>query len=238
MQNRRIAFQFYFSCLLFIGSSSVFAQSDTIPSLSISANVDLMSQYIWRGQDYGHAPSIQPGLSATWKNFTLGLWGAGRIAGSGENEVDFYLEKTVGIATFSVWDYWNISDESPNNYFDYSEQTTAHLLEAQVLLSGGEKLPFNFLGSYFFYGADPTKSLYFELQYFRSFGSFDTQVFAGVQAKGEYYAPNAGLVNVGVLVEKSFKITKNGVLPVTLSLIFNPNNDQVYLVAGITLLTL
>ncbi len=235
MRKKNIALQFFVLFSLFLGSLSLFAQTDTIPKISTAVSVDLVSHYIWRGQDLGHIPGIQPGCSATWKDFTLGYWGAYRIAGSGVHETDFYLEKTIGPVTFSIWDYWNYSDSASNNYFDYNKNTTSHLLEAQVLLSGGEKLPFNLLGSYNFYGADPSNSLYFELQYVHSFGSFDTQAFAGFQAKGEYYAPKATFVNVGCSVAKSIRITKNWAVPLSLSLIGNPETQKVYLVAGVTL---
>jgi len=223
---------------LFVESTSLFAQTDTISKISTSVSVDLFSHYIWRGQDYGQTPSLEPGLSATWKDFTLGYWGAYRIAGSGVHETDFYIEKAIGPVTFSVWDYWSYSDSISNNYFDYNKNSTSHLFEAMVSISGGEKLPFNFVGSYLFYGADPTKSLYFELQYLHSFGSVETQVFAGFQAKGEYYAPNAAFVNVGCNAAKSIKITKSWSLPVNLSFIVNPDSKKAYLVAGITLITL
>lgn len=238
MKKIIVAVRFLFYSLFFIVSNPSFAQTDTNPALSTSVNIDLMSHYIWRGQDYGQTPSLQPGLSVTWKDFTLGYWGAYRIAGSGVHETDFYIEKAIGPVTFSVWDYWSYSDSISNNYFDYNRNSTSHLLEAQVLISGGEKLPFNFVGSYLFYGSDPTKSLYFELQYLHSFGSVDTQVFSGFQAKGEYYAPHAAFVNVGCNAAKSIKITKNWSLPVNLSFIVNPDSKKVYVVAGITLLTL
>jgi hypothetical protein len=238
MRKKSIALQVFVLVLLFLGSPSLFAQTDTIPKISTAVSVDLVSHYIWRGLDLGHTPGVQPGLSASWKDFTLGYWGAYRLGGSGDHETDFYLEKTIGVATFSIWDYWSYSGESSNDYFDYNKNTTSHQLEAQVLLSGGEKLPFNILGSYFFYGADPTNSMYLELQYLHSFGTFDTQVFAGFQPKGEFYAPEAAFVNVGCSVAKSIRITKNWSLPVSLSLNTNPNTQKVYLVAGITLLDL
>lgn len=221
---------------MFIGSPALFAQTDTIPALSATVSVDLVSHYIWRGQDYGQTPSVQPGLSATWKDFTLGYWGAYRIAGSGDHEFDFYLEKTVGPVTFSIWDYWSICDTTSNDFLDYKKNTTSHLLEAQVLLSGGEKLPFNLLGSYFFYGADPTKSMYIELQYVHSFGTIDTQIFAGFQPKGEFYASKAAFVNVGCSATKSLKMTKKWSIPLSLSLNYNPDIQKVYLVGGITLI--
>jgi len=236
MSMRKFAFRICVILCLFSRSQSLFAQSDTIRPISASVSVDLVSHYVWRGQDYGHKPSLQPGLSATWKDFTLGFWGAYRLAGSGDHETDFYIEKTIGPATFSIWDYWNYSDGSENNYFDYNKNTTAHLFEAQVLLSGGEKLPFNVLGSYFFYGADPTKSMYFELQYVHSFGSVDTQAFAGFQPKGEFYATKAAFVNVGCSATKSIKMTKSWSVPLSLSLNYNPDIQKVYLVGGITLI--
>jgi len=238
MRKYLVTFQFLITSFLCIQSASTFAQSDTIPAISTSVSVDLMSHYIWRGQDYGQTPSLQPGLSATWKDFTLGFWGAFRIAGSGVHETDFYLEKTIGPVTFSIWDYWSFSDTTANHYFDYKKQTTSHLFEAMVLVSGGEKLPFNVLGSYLFYGADPTKSIYFELQYLHSFGSIDTQIFTGFQAKGQFYAPKTAFVNLGCTASKSLKITKNWSLPLNLSCIVNPYSRNIYLVAGITLLDL
>lgn len=222
--------------ILFAGEAlTLLAQSDTIPTISTSATIDVVSHYIWRGQDYGHTPSLQPCLSATWNDFTLGFWGAFRIAGSGDHETDLYVERTVGPVTFSIWDYWSFSDSTSTDYFDYNKQTTSHLMEAQVLLSGGDKLPLNLVGSYLFYGADPSRSIYFELQYLHSFGLVDTQVFAGFQAKGEYYAPKAAFVNTGITATRSFQIVKNWKLPVNLSFIVNPDSKNIYLVAGITL---
>jgi hypothetical protein len=236
MRKKAIDLRGFVLFILFLGSSSLFAQTDTIPKFSTAVSADLVSHYIWRGQDLGHTPSFQPGLSATWKDFTLGFWGAYRLGGSGDHETDFYLEKTIGPATFSIWDYWIYSESGSNNYFDYNKNTTSHQLEAEILLSGGEKLPFNLLGCYNFYGADPSKSMYLELQYLHSFGTFDTQVFAGFQPKGEFYASKAAFVNLGCSVTKAVQLTKKWAIPVSLSLITNPDAQKVYLVAGITII--
>lgn len=234
MRRKSIALQFYFCLILFSGSSSVFAQSDTIPAVTISTNVDLLSRYIWRGQDYGHAPSIQPGISATWKDFTLGAWGAYTITGSGGQETDFYLEKTIGHFTFSMLDYWSFDDTTSLDFFNYNRETTQHLLEAQVLFSGGEKLPFNLLASYLFPVGDPSQSIYLELQYLYSTAAVDMQFFAGYQAKGEYYASKPAFVNVGCTAIRTMKVTESWSIPLSLSLIVNPSGKSTYLVAGIT----
>jgi hypothetical protein len=221
--------------LLFTGISSLSAQSDTLHTITTSGNVDLMSRYIWRGQEYGQAPSIQPGLSATWKDFTLGAWGAYKFTGAGTQETDFYLSKEIGPLTFAIWDYWSFYDTTSTDFFNYEREATSHLLETQVLLSGGETLPFNLLGSYFFYGADSTKSIYLELQYQHSYGPTDILLFTGFQPQGSYYAPKAAFVNIGFTLAKEIAVTDRWSLPINISLIANPYCKSVYLVAGITL---
>ena len=234
MRGRYILFQCLIGFLLVIKSDGLYAQTDSVPAFSISSNVDLVSRYIWRGQEYGNDPSIQPGLSATWKDFTLGVWGAYSLNGIGMQETDLYLSKEIGPLTFSLWDYWSFGD-STLNLFDYKRNTTQHLLEAQLLLSGGGKLPFNFVMSYLFYGADPSKSIYLELQYLHSSPLADFQLFAGYQAKGDYYGDRHTFVNLGCTVNKSIEITDNWSLPLNLSFIVNPSSKRVYLVAGITI---
>lgn len=234
MKSKLVSLQIFPVLLFLSGTSALFAQSDTLTAFSTSANVDLMSRYIWRGQEYGQAPSIQPGLSATWKDFSLGAWGAYKLTGAGTQETDFYLSKTIGPVTLAVWDYWSFCDTSSMDFFNYNHKTTSHLLEAQVLISGGEKLPFNVLAGFFFYGADTTKSMYLELQYVHSLGSTDMLFFAGFQPTGEYYGTNATFVNLGCTAIKKIKVTDHWSLPLSLSLIANPSAKSVFLVAGVS----
>jgi len=218
-----------------VSSTSVFAQKDSIASISLSANADLVSRYIWRGQDYGHTPSVQPGLSATWKDFTIGAWGAYRLAGEGDDEFDLYASKTIGPVSLSVWDYWSYSKTYPSNFLNYNRETTSHLLEGQILLSGGDKLPFNLLGSYFFYGSDPSKSIYLELQYVQPIKNAELVFIAGYQPKGSFYAQKAVFVNVGLTLTQPLSITDSYSLDLLLSLIANPDNKSVYFTVGISL---
>jgi hypothetical protein len=226
---------FVIGTYIFTNVVSLSAQTDPSPKVIVTANVDLVSRYIWRGIDIGHAPSIQPGIAVQWKEFKLGAWGAYKMTGEGGQETDFYLSKTVGFATFAIWDYFSFNDTTKFNLFDYKEKTTAHLLEAQLLLSGGKILPFNFFTSYFFYGSDLSKSLYFELQFEHKYKLADLMVFAGYQAKGNYYASRANFVNIGCTVKKMVSVTDRLALPVYFSFIVNPDNKVSYLVVGITL---
>lgn len=221
-------------CML-AGISNVHAQDESVSGFSWSGNVDLMSRYVWRGQQYGTGPSIQPGLSASWKNFTIGSWGAYELVASGTQETDFYISQTAGPFTFSIWDYWNYTEGGETDFFNYSKNTTSHLLEAQVQVSGNEKFPFTLSGNYFFYGADLSKSLYLELLYEKSINDMDLLFFAGYQAKGTYYAEKAAFVNLGCTFTKPLAPNGRYTLPLSLSLIVNPDRQSVQLVAGISL---
>ena len=221
------------SFLILSGKSN--AQEENDSHLSVSTSLDLMSRYVWRGQQYGKGPSIQPGISASWNNFTFGAWGAYEVFSEGTQETDLYLSKTIGAFTFAVWDYWTYTEDEQSDYFDYSENSTSHLFEAQVMLSGNEKMPFNLLGSYFFYGADPSKSIYLELQYVKSLKDSELLVFAGYQAKGDFYGEKSSFVNLGATFSKEIEITERFSLPVNLSLVLNPDTRNVQIVAGISL---
>ena len=71
--------------------------SMTVPATSIaqdkveaSVGADLVSGYIWRGQDLGGV-SIQPSLSVAYKGFSLGAWGSAGIESADTKELDLTL---------------------------------------------------------------------------------------------------------------------------------------------------
>ncbi|MFA5848600.1 MAG: hypothetical protein WC833_01860 [Bacteroidales bacterium] len=235
MQAKITVKAFVLLLFLTICSSSMSAQEDSSKSVTFSASADIFSQYIWRGQDYGHVPSLQPGVSASWKNFTLGAWGAFRIAGPGDDELDFYISKEIGPVTFAVWDYWSFSKTNPSTFVNYNRESTSHLLEGQILLSGGDKLPFNLLGSYFFYGSDPSKSIYLELQFVQPLKRAELMIFTGFQPKGTFYAEKAGFVNIGATFRQPMLVSDKCNLDLLLSLIANPQAKTIFFTIGVSL---
>ncbi len=57
------------SAILIFSGTGFFAQ--------LKFGTDIYSRYIWRGINLGgESPSLQPGLSYTIHNFTIGFWGA------------------------------------------------------------------------------------------------------------------------------------------------------------------
>jgi hypothetical protein len=55
-----------------------------------SVGADLVSGYIWRGQDLGGV-SIQPGVSLSYKGFSLAAWASVGLESSDTKEMDLTL---------------------------------------------------------------------------------------------------------------------------------------------------
>lgn len=220
------------SVFLFSGTF-LYAQEERVGSVEFSAGGEVVSSYLWRGQNYNHNPSVQPWAELSWKGFTVGCWSAFRITGEGDDEVNFYISKNVGFLTLSIQDYWSYSKTSPSKYFDYTPETTSHMFEGSALLSVGEKNNFNLLISYLFYGSDASKSIYTEAEYVRGWKSNEIRAFAGYQLKGEYYAQKNGFVNLGCTYRRELNL-KSKITPYcSLSFIFNPSINSTYFIVAV-----
>ena len=55
-----------------------------------SVGADIVSGYIWRGQDLGGV-SLQPSASVAYKGFSLGAWGSVGIESTDAKEFDLTL---------------------------------------------------------------------------------------------------------------------------------------------------
>lgn len=70
-----------------------------------SVGMDLVSGYIWRGQDLGNV-SIQPEVSLAYKGFSLTGWGTVGFDKDDIKEFDLTLGYEVKGFSCSVTDYW------------------------------------------------------------------------------------------------------------------------------------
>lgn len=215
-----------------------------------SISCDLMSRYVWRGIDFGASPSIQPGIEYSKGGFTVGTWGAFTTNLPGVQEADLYLSYTFK-ETFSLTftDYFFPDETNPDyKYFDYDDATTGHVFEASASFNGTEKFPLTVLVAVNVWGADARKmntdgttgsiqySTYAELAY--SFKYLD--IFMGFnltdpdESIGEtgFYGDSFGVTNFGISTIKEIKITDSFKLPLSVSLITNPQSEKIYLVAG------
>jgi hypothetical protein len=170
--------------LLLVMSFPVMVQAQEIPDttgygtekegkVSVDFGADLVSRFIWRGQDFGQSPAIQPAFSVSAWGFTLGAWGSygfSRYAIKLNDsttvdvnyvETDLFLSYTWKYFTLMLFDYYApypaIDSLDGNNYFNYRNQSTLHTLEGSLIFNGPEKFPLQLLVATMFYGADKDK---------------------------------------------------------------------------------
>lgn len=220
--------------ILFIPAKQVKAQEEEKKS-PVSIGADVVSRYVWRGTDYGQSPSIQPNLEFGFGDFAFGAWGAYTTNHFNLQEMDLYVNYTIAdIVTIGITDYFFPDEMAGYDYFDYANDTCGHVLETYATFNGLEKLPLTGLLAVNFYG-DSDYSVYFEVGY--GFSIFNVFLGAGtglytVEDTGESDKP--GIVNVGISATKEIPITEKYGLPISASLIANPDAKAVHLVFGIS----
>lgn len=235
-------------------ATSLFAQEEESSNFSFSA--DLVSRYIWRGANLGgNGMHIQPGIEYAFGNsgLAIGAWGSHSIgAGGAGAEADLYLTYSfLDMFSFGVTDYYFPSDAqfARDGYFNYKKGETGHVIELMAGFDGTENIPISVLFAVNVYGLDGTKpngdpyyAKYLELGYSKSLGDTELSVFAGAALDDPeeedgavgWYGNSAGIVNLGFTLSKSVSISDQFQLPLSSSLIFNPEAENIYLVFGLS----
>ena len=101
------------SVLLLLGATAGAQESD----LEATVSADVVSQYIWRGQDLGNV-SLQPTLGLSYKGLSLTAWGSVGLSNSDDTkELDLTLDYTLGNFHFGVTDYWTNDGFDPKSRY-------------------------------------------------------------------------------------------------------------------------
>lgn len=208
-----------------------------------SISSDLVSQYVWRGQDLGGI-SVQPSLGLSYKGFTLGAWGSVGIESDDTKEFDLSLSYATGGFHIGVTDYWFNQDALgfPNKYFCYEAHETAHVWEANVGYDFGV-VSFdwytNFAGDDGYNkDGDRAYSSYFELNAPFKLGGLDWDATVGaVPYATTFYGDADGfaVTNVSMKATKDLKITDSFSVPVFAQVMANPSSQDAFFVVGFTL---
>jgi hypothetical protein len=201
----------------------------------VSLGLDLVNQYIWRGQDLGNV-SLQPTLGVEWKGLSLTAWGSvGITRAEDTKELDFTLSYTYKGFTFGLTDYWF----GKGNYFQYKSGKTTHIWEGYV------GYDFGFLSATWytnFAGDDGLNnslnraySSYFELKAPFRLAKLDWEGSVGISpwATTTYGNTCFACTNVGLKATKDFLIRQKYHLPVFVGLNANPDSGKVYLLCGL-----
>ena len=204
-------------------------------TISATIGVDIVDQYIWRGQDLGNV-SMQPTLGIGYKGLSLSTWGSVGISNWADTkELDFTLKYTIKGFTIGLTDYWF----SQGNYFQYRDGRTTHVWEAFV------GYDFNFLSATWYTNfagndglnknGDRAYSSYFELSAPFRLATLDWQATVGlVPWRTTLYGNNHfAVTNITLKATKDFVLKEKYHLPVFAGLTANPDSKKVYLLFGV-----
>lgn len=203
------------------------ALAGSYAQLTVKPAMDIYSSYIWRGTQLGQGPAFQPSVVGSVSNLSVGVWGS--FDASGYKEADLFATYAFPFGlTLIATDYY-----FPGlKYFDYSDTSGSHAFEAGLSYTLFEKLTLS--GFYIFNKAGGAASkgedTYVEVSY--AFEPLTVIVGAGNgwhTSDGEF-----NLCHIGLKSTKEIKVTESFSLPVTGSVIFNPDREQLYVVVGLT----
>lgn len=205
-------------------------------------DVDLVSGYIWRGQDLGGV-SIQPSVCITYKDFSLEAWGSVGLDKEDDKEFDLTLGYTSGSFSLSITDYWFASYGENNPYFHYGARSTAHVFEAQIGYDFG-LLTLNWYTN--FAGADGVNkngdraySSYISATAPFKLGGLDctAEIGATPWANSFYnsWTNDFAVCDISVEASKEIRITDSFSVPILAKITWNPCTEGAYFIFGLSL---
>jgi hypothetical protein len=197
-------------------------------SYSFDAGADIVSNYIFRGTKFGTGPAIQPFVEFSAGNFAVGSWGSFGFTDNEAAEADLYLSYGFDFGlSIGVTDYYFPGTD----YFDYSTASGSHGIELNLgYETGGLSIGANYMLNEAPGAGTAGGDMYFELGYsFESFGLFVGGGDGWHTSTGDF-----AICNVGVSVAKELEITEKFSLPLSGSVILNPEREQFYVVLGVS----
>lgn len=196
--------------------------------------LELSTKYMWRGIEYGNAPTTFAILSYEKAGFSAYAEGVYAINGS-HSEVDLGMGYTfkdlfVGLADY----YYPSSVGEKDKYFKFSSRNTGHYVEAYTMYSP-YYIPLRLTLSCYVFGADKRKdgsqaySSYAEVGYIYKFKN-DNNLSIAIGAnlnRGFYtdYESGFKVVNITLKYATAFKLG-NFRLPVSASYVLNPYREK------------
>lgn len=205
-----------------LSTASVFAQEFT-------AKADLVSSYVWRGTIFSGA-SVQPSLTFTTGGLSVGAWGSTGLKSTSTgldlyNEMDLFASYATSFGlTVGLTDYYYPG----SSYF----AGASHALEANLGYTVGK---LSLAANYIPFAAATAGSVGGDM-YLEAGLNFDNfGVFVGAGNGWHTSDAKFDFCNIGIKSTKSIKITDSFSVPLTGSVILNPEKKQFYIVAAISL---
>ena len=224
--------------MLLCGATTIEAQNEVETTIC----GDVVSSYIWRGQDLGHV-SLQPTLGVGYKGLSLTAWGSvGLTDPADTKEFDLTLAYSIGGFNIGVTDYWfNAGLDPENRYFKYDAHGTNHVFEANI----GYDFGFASLQWFTnFAGNDGVNkdgkraySSYMEVVVPFKLSAIEWTATAGAvpYATDFYGTTGFAVTNLALKATKDIKVTDSFSIPIFGQVVANPCSQKAYLVLGFTL---
>ena len=226
--------------LLSLGTAQMATAQDKVET---TVSADIVSGYIWRGQDLGGV-SLQPGLSVAYKGWSLGVWGSVGLESSDTKEMDITLGYATGGFSISVTDYFF---NGGAGYLHYNAHETSHVFEVQLGYDFGPVAVnwyTNFAGAdYTKYDGDRAYSSYIALSAPFKLGGLDWTATVGATPwENAFYnatddCPGSNgfeVCEISLEAAKDIKVTDSFSLPLFAKATWNPRTEGAYFVVGLS----
>lgn len=210
--------------ILFLMSAGII---NSYAQLTVKPTLDVYSSYVWRGNQLGQGPAFQPSVVASVNYLSIGVWGS--FDASGYKEADLYATFAFpnGL-TLIATDYY-----FPGlKYFDYSDTTGSHAFEAG--LSYTLKIKLTLSGYYIFNKAGGAASKGKDTYVEASYAFTPLTVIVGAGSGWHTSDGKFNICQIGIKSIKEIKITDSFSIPVSGSVILNPEREQFYVVVGLS----
>ena len=203
---------------------------------------DVVSQYIWRGQDLGNV-SLQPTVGVEYKGVSLTAWGSvGLTDAADSKELDLTLGYTAGGFNIGITDYWfNAGLDPKNRYFKYDAHGTNHLFEANIVYDFGVASIqwFTNIAGNDGMNKDGKRaySSYLEVVAPFRLSAIEWTATAGAVpfATTSYGTNGFAVTNLALKATKDIRVTDSFSIPIFGQIVANPYSQKAYLVLGFTL---
>lgn len=220
--------------LMLAGLNMSGQQNDSL--FQAEAGFDAVSAYVWRGMRLSPSPAIQPSLSVSAGNFTLGAWSSWMLNDTW-SEFDLSASYENAFLYLGITDYFIDDHQYASDYFNYEKGLSNHVIEVSVGFPGNEKLPFSVMISTNIWGDIDTSnhenySTFAEFSWFFECGKFDSELRAGLTPSSGMYAGEFAMVEAAWRLERTINLPQDVQLKLLSEITLNPTLRGVYLVAG------
>ncbi len=227
-------------------------------AVELTSAVDFVSAYNWRATDVGNSAAIQPKFNLKVSNFEFEFWGSQALSAGYEyndetikfNEVDLVLKYNINtdFGTFTPFitdfyypcegrEYFNFEDTKLNEKGEIISRG-GHWYNISLQYKGTDAFPIQLLIDHCFHN-DPDNTVYYEVAYPFAVDNNLLKIHAGFTkgktATYDVQEDKWAVVNLGLSIERSIKITEEFTLPVGTALYLQPEKEQFFFVFKLTL---